>query len=83
MKEKRGTLQTPFLSFNQKMLGSPPYDGKNKALDTSQGLTGKKLGMEWGGLCDHTSPALAQTVLIKGVKADGAASDMCECGPQL
>lgn len=38
--------------------------------------------MEWGGLCGHTSPALAQAV-IKGLEAAVAASHVCECGPQL
>lgn len=42
--KKRGTLQAPFLSFTQEMLGSPPWHHRrNKALDTSQGHTGKRL----------------------------------------
>ena len=38
--------------------------------------------MEWGGLRGHTSPDLAQAVAIKGLKADEAASHVCERGPQ-
>lgn len=39
--------------------------------------------MEWGGLCGHISPALAQAVFIKGLEATEAASHVCESGPQL
>lgn len=69
MKEKKGTLQTPFLSFNQKMLGSPPYAGKNKASGTSQGLQVR--GWAWSGRTSWSYQPSFGPNSVKGLKADG------------